>query len=77
MSTQAPIKHKREFPEARESGLFEETSLNPVKAVPSEATCSIFRTSEKLTKFIRMTMMEKDRMRSEREIREAFRLIKK
>merc|ERR1712180_109322 len=73
-----PIKHKREFPEARESGLFEETSLNPVRSAPSEANCSVFRQSpDKLTKFIRLTMMEKDRMRAEWELREAFRLIKK
>lgn len=72
-----PIKHKRDFPEAKETGLFDEVSLNPVRAAPSEATCSLFRTSEKLTKFIRMCMMEKDRMRSEKEIREAFRYIKR
>lgn len=72
-----PILHKRDFPDAKESGEFGENALNPVRAAPSEATCSIFRTSEKLNKFVRLCMVEKNRMRSEREIMEAFRIIKK
>merc|ERR1711973_121173 len=72
-----PIKHKKEFPETKESGVFDETALNPVKAAPNEATCSLFKTSDKIRKFTRLIMMNFDRHRADLELRDAFRLIKK
>ena len=74
---QEPIKHKKEFPESKLSGVFEEKTLNPIKAAPNDATCSLFKQDDKIRKFTCLVMKYSEREKADIEMRRTFKLIKK